>query len=61
MNKRIILIAGIALTLVACANNANAPNNDSLTTYGNQPDSPTVNSRAASNEEFPQENQLTPN
>lgn len=55
-----MLIAGMALTLIACANNGNGPNNDSLTTYGNQPDSPTVSSRAASSEEFPQENQLTP-
>lgn len=60
MNKQIMLIAGMALTLIACANNGNGPNNDSLTTYGNQPDSPTVSSRAASSEEFPQENQLTP-
>jgi len=60
MNKRIILITGIALTLIACANNGNTPNNNSLTTYDNQPDSPTVNSRAASSEEFPEENQLTP-
>lgn len=48
-----------SLTLVACASNNTSNNGQSgINTYGNTPDNPMVNSKAASNEEFPQENQL---
>lgn len=60
MKKYLIAIAFITLNLVACASSGNGANN-STDTYANQPDSPTVNSRAASSEEFPEENKLTPN
>lgn len=61
MKKYLIAIAFITLNLVACASSGNGANNNSTATYANQPDSPTVSSRAASSEEFPEENKLTPN
>lgn len=54
MKKYLIAIAFITLNLVACASSGNT---DSTLSYV---DSPTVSSRAASSEEFPAENQLTP-
>ncbi|RTK99412.1 MAG: hypothetical protein EKK57_09590 [Proteobacteria bacterium] len=55
----LMLICGASLTLVACATNSTSNNNQSgITTYGNTPDNPMVNSKAASSEEFPQENQM---
>lgn len=51
------LICCSSLTLVACATNNNNAQSG-INTYGNTPDSPNVSSKAASNEEFPQENQL---
>lgn len=59
MKKYIILLIGI-FGLCSCATNNNQSpntNNNGVTTYGNQPDNPNVNSRAASSVEFPQENQ----
>ncbi len=60
MKKYLIAIAFITLNLVACASSGNNTSTDSTAAYANQPDSSTVSSRAASSEEFPEENQLTP-
>jgi hypothetical protein len=66
MFKQAITICLLSLLLITgCAmfgNNNNQPATTSQTSssYAQDPDNPTVGSRAASNEEFPQENQLTP-
>lgn len=58
--KRVLLISVFCFGLFACATNNSGGTDNSVNTYGNQPDSPTVGSRAASSVEFPEENQLTP-
>lgn len=58
--KKILLIIISCFGLFACATNNSGSTGNSINTYDNQPDSPTVGSRAASSVEFPEENQLTP-
>jgi hypothetical protein len=63
MKPKLLLISGICLIMSACAiNNPSPANNDnnanSMNIYSNTPDNPNVSSRAASNVEFTQENQL---
>ncbi|MDD3266087.1 MAG: hypothetical protein PHC75_02765 [Burkholderiales bacterium] len=58
--KKLLLITVFCFGLFACATNNSGSANNSVNTYGNQPDSPMVGSRAASSVEFPEENQLTP-
>ncbi len=66
MLKKTITISFLPLLLVTgCAmfgnnNSQPAATSQSSSGYAQDPDNPTVGSRAASNEEFPQENQLTP-
>lgn len=61
MKKLTLLITLLATFILgACATQGsknNSTGND-IDTYNNTPDNPMVNSRAASSEEFPQENQL---
>lgn len=61
MKKLFLLLAVLSstFTISSCASpGESGRENPSLTTYDNTPDNPMVNSRAASSEEFPQENQL---
>lgn len=55
MKKLVILIVA-SLSIISCATNNSSANNG-ISTYNNQPDSPTVGSKAASSVEFPEENQ----
>lgn len=59
MKKYIVALIAI-FALCSCATNSSSASNGNggITTYGNQPDSPNVGSRAASSVEFPEENQL---
>lgn len=61
MKPKLLLISGICLIMSACAINNPSPadtNANSVNSYNNTPDNPNVSSRAASNVEFTQENQL---
>ena len=61
MKKLTLLITLLATFILgACATQGNKNNStgNGIDTYNNTPDNPIVNSRAASSEEFPQENQL---
>lgn len=63
MKKLTLLITLLATFILgACATQGSKNNStgtgNGIDTYNNTPDNPMVNSRAASSEEFPQENQL---
>lgn len=62
MKLMLTIIASACLLLASCATNNPGPNssnnNSGISTYGNDPDNPNVSSRAASSQEFPQENQF---
>lgn len=61
MKSTLVIIISACLMLASCATNnsgSSNSNNSGISTYGNDPDNPNVSSRAASSQEFPQENQF---